>query len=236
MFDAASSDSSEVGALALLLGDLAAEAPRVRLAAGQVLYGPEDDARKVFVVLEGQVRTHQVGRDGMQRLVEIMGPGDWCGTAAVARRSRYGERAESAAASLAASVPIERFLGELGGRPAAACELAVQLARRLVAFGEEAAQLAFDDCNTRLVHALQRLSRSPAATHDGPTVTLHITHQQLAAAVGAARETVSLALGDLRRRKLVRTGRRELVFDPRRLPVADAPTPQRVEPAQVAVA
>jgi hypothetical protein len=45
-------------------------------------------------------------------------------------------------------------------------------------------------------------------------VVLNITHSQLAQAVGAARETISLALTQLRHQNLVRTGRNQLFFNP----------------------
>ena len=45
-------------------------------------------------------------------------------------------------------------------------------------------------------------------------MVLRITHQQLAQAVGAARETISLALTQLRQRELLRTGRNQLFFNP----------------------
>jgi DNA-binding transcriptional regulator YhcF (GntR family) len=41
---------------------------------------------------------------------------------------------------------------------------------------------------------------------------LRITHRQLAEAVGAARETISLALTQLRHQNLLRTGRNRVVF------------------------
>ena len=62
-----------------------------------------------------------------------------------------------------------------------------------------------------------RFSESAAATqHDGGVV-LRITHQQLAQAVGVARETVSVALTQLRQRNLLRTGRNQLIFNPQAL-------------------
>jgi CRP-like cAMP-binding protein len=48
-------------------------------------------------------------------------------------------------------------------------------------------------------------------------VVVHITHQQLAQKVGVARETVSLALAQLRRRNVLRTGRNQLFFRPQNL-------------------
>lgn len=76
----------------------------------------------------------------------------------------------------------------------------------------------FDDCNQRLIDTLVRFSRSAAATPQGDGgVVLRITHQQLAQAVGAARETISLALTQLRQRNLLRTGRNRLFFKPEAL-------------------
>jgi CRP-like cAMP-binding protein len=58
-----------------------------------------------------------------------------------------------------------------------------------------------------------RFSDSAAATTDGENTVLHLTHEQLAQAVGAARETISLALTEMRHKNLVRTGRNRLIFN-----------------------
>ena len=70
------------------------------------------------------------------------------------------------------------------------------------------------DASGRLVKTLVRFSRSAAATPHDDGVVLHITHEQLAQAVGVARETVSLALTEMRLKNLVRTGRNQLTFNP----------------------
>ena len=62
--------------------------------------------------------------------------------------------------------------------------------------------------------ALIRFSHSSAASRDGSGVVLRITHEQLAQAIGVARETVSLALTEMRRLNLVRTGRNQLMYNP----------------------
>jgi len=72
----------------------------------------------------------------------------------------------------------------------------------------------FDDCNSRLLKALVRFSRSAAAMPHGDGVVLRITHEQLAQSIGVARETVSLALTQLRQQNLLRTGRNQLMFNP----------------------
>ncbi len=202
-----------------LLADLAVGGKRVHVPAGGVLYEPGDSADKLFYILEGQIRSHQISPAGSRRLVEILGEGDWCGAAALAGLAQYGERAEGATESVVAVIGVERFFRQLGEHPTAAAGLIRQLAGKLSAFREEAAGLIFDDCHKRLVRTLQRLSDSPAASQLGEGVCLRITHQQLAQAVGVARETISLALSDLRRKNLLRTGRKQLFFNPRKLEV-----------------
>ena len=47
-----------------------------------------------------------------------------------------------------------------------------------------------------------------------PVLHFPFAHEQLAQAVGAARETISLALTHLREQNLLRTGRNQLFFNP----------------------
>jgi CRP-like cAMP-binding protein len=213
----------EQSELSRLLTGLADESRHMSIPSRGVLYEPTDPARNIYLVLEGQIRTQEVGPGGSRRLVEILGPGDWCGSAALAQLATYEERAESAADSVVAVIGIERLNGLLMQQPAAMMDLVKQLARKLGNFRVEAAGLVFNDCKQRLVHTLQRLSDSPAASRTGESVVLRITHQQLAQAVGVARETVSLALSQLRRRNLLRTGRNQLMFNPEQLQAEEKP-------------
>jgi CRP/FNR family transcriptional regulator len=89
------------------------------------------------------------------------------------------------------------------------------VARRLHAARTATSRFVFDDCERRIVKTLIDFSRTAAASPTtGDEVALRITHQQLAQAIGVARETVSLALTKLRRQSLVQTGRNRLVFNP----------------------
>jgi CRP/FNR family cyclic AMP-dependent transcriptional regulator len=187
----------------------------LEVTAGRVLFDAETPAQHLFFIQSGQVRVYQPGPDGSTRLVEILGAGDWCGAAALAGETNHGNRAVAVTAAAVVDVRADRWLAVLAEHPALASQWIATLARKLQAARADAACLMFDDCNSRLVRALLHFSRSAAASpsEDGGVV-LRITHQQLAQAVGAARETVSLALTQLRQRNLLRTGRNQLFFDP----------------------
>jgi CRP/FNR family transcriptional regulator, cyclic AMP receptor protein len=185
--------------------------------AGERVYEPHDSANCVYYIRSGEVRTFQVGDDGDGRLLEILGPGEWFNPAAFSSGQVCGHRAVSVGQTVLVRVSADKLLGVLASNGQAAGVLLRQFADRLQKAREDAAHLVFDDCNTRLIRTLLQLSQTVAATPRADGVELRITHLQLAQAVGAARETVSLALTDLRKQNLLRTGRNKLFFDPRAL-------------------
>lgn len=200
-----------------LLLNPALGARRMNVAPGKVLYEPGTDAKALYFIHRGQIRTYKVDEAGNGRLLEILGPDDWCGEAALARHPQYGEQAVVVVPSVVTEVSIDRLMQLLSQQPKAAVELMKQLAHKLTTARADAAGLVFDDCHSRLLKTLVRFSRSAAATPHAEGVVLRITHQQLAQAVGVARETVSLALTQLRQQNLLRTGRNQLTFNPENL-------------------
>jgi CRP/FNR family transcriptional regulator, cyclic AMP receptor protein len=199
---------------------------RVEVDAGAIVYECKSPSHELYIIDSGQVRTYEVGSDESTRLIEILGPGEWCGEEALASTRGHSCRAVAAEATVLWAVPVENLMELLTRKPAAAAELIRQLATRLQAAREDASRFVFDDCNARLVKTLLRFSGTAAATRqeDGHVV-LRITHRQLAEAVGAARETVSLALTQLRQRNLLRTGRNRLIFFPESLRTMGAVNP-----------
>src|SRR5436190_10117534 len=197
-----------------LLQDPSLGARRLEATTGTALVEPATPARNVYFIHSGQVRVYQSGPDDSARLLEILGPGDWFGVPALAGADTYGSRAVAVSAVTVSEVPAERWLALLNQNPSVATEWVSRLAGKLVRAAEDAACLVFDDCNQRLIKTLLQFSRTAAATPHPEGVVLRITHQQLAQAVGAARETISLALTQLRQQKLLRTGRNQLFFNP----------------------
>ena len=211
------SSPAEVSPFVELLLNPALGARRATVAAGKVLYEPNTAALSLFFVHRGQIRTYRVEAETSGRLLEILGPDDWCGEAALARQQHYGEQAVAVVASVVTEVPADKLLMVMAQQPRVAAEMVIQLAGKLSAARADAAGLVFDDCNSRLLKTLVRFSHSSAATPHPEGVVLRITHQQLAQAVGVARETVSLALTQLRMQNLLRTGRNQLTFNPENL-------------------
>jgi len=203
-----------VSILAEVFQDPSAGPKRTNYEAGAALYEPDHPAQNLYYVHRGQIRVYQSGGDDEQRLIEILGPDDWFGTASLAKAETYRTRAVAVTNSVVTEVRAQRLLEAMSHKPNAMIELNRQLAARLEGSRDEAANLIFQDCNNRLVQTLLRFSQSAAASKNENGVVLRITHQQLAQAVGVARETVSLALTQLRQKNLLQTGRNQLTFNP----------------------
>ena len=206
---------------ASIFGELVANpnlgARRTSISPGTVIYEPHTGAHNLYFIHRGQIRTYHVGHENEGRLIDILGADAWFGEAALAKQTTYGEQAIAVVPSVVSEIPAERFLSLLVQQPRAAVEVFRQLAAKLTTAREDAAGLVFDDCNSRLLKALVRFSGSAAASPHGDGVVLRITHEQLAQAIGVARETVSLALTQLRQQNLLRTGRNQLMFNPEAL-------------------
>ena|SRR5579862_1828155 len=206
------------GLWAELRNDPSLQARRLDLAAGSIVYEPDSPGRELFIIDSGQVRTYELSNNGSTRLLEILGCGEWFGEEALAGSAAHSCRAAAAEKTVLWVVAAEKLMELLTRRPDAAREMIRQLASRLQSARQDASRFVFDDCNSRLIKTLLRFSGTAAATtqEDG-NVVLKITHRQLAEAVGAARETVSLALTQLRQKNLLRTGRNRLMFVPETL-------------------
>jgi CRP/FNR family transcriptional regulator, cyclic AMP receptor protein len=223
--------------LTTLLSDPSVIVRRVNVPAGTMLYDVDSPAQNLYVIHRGQVREYQIAPGGETRLVEILGPNEWFGVGALANNSTYGARAIAVENTAVSEVLADRALHVLTQRPEALLALTRQLADRVVAAKDDAAKLIFDDCRQRLVRSLIHFSKTAASTPHDDGVVLHLTHGQLAQAIGVARETVSITLTQLKQQNLLKTGRNRLFFDPEILGKAEVrrrATRREIEPVEAA--
>jgi CRP-like cAMP-binding protein len=190
---------------------------KMEFTTGQIIHDQDEPALTFYVIESGEVRLFYTAEDGTTRLLSILGPGEWIGSAALGQLPTYGKRAVTAAQTVVWALSAHELHHQLRVHGELAVQLLEDMSRQLQQAWEEGSQLMFQDCRLRLIRTLLRFSTSPAAKPSGDEIVLHITHAQLAQAVGAARETVSVCLTELRQANLVHTGRNRLTFNPQRL-------------------
>src|SRR4051812_2957563 len=158
--------------MAELFQDPALAARRTNVAGGHAVCEADEPATNVYVVHRGQVRLYQPGPDGSQRLVEILGPNEWFGVAALAKADQHGMRAVAVGPTVISEVRADKLFQTLSTRPEALVELSRQLANKVQSARDEAANLIFKDCNNRLIETLVKFSKSAAATPNEDGVVL----------------------------------------------------------------
>ncbi len=166
--------------------------PRRELGKGELLYRAGDRADTVYRVVHGLVKLAIDVPSGKERIIGVAGPGDLIGALAPG-----GAALRESAEALGASVVVTVVPRE----EAAAFEPAL-----FRATGDQLTRMtdALEDgelpVGARLARALLRLGERFGQQSEGGVVriTLPLTHENLAAMVGAARETTTATLGELR--------------------------------------
>ncbi|MBW7915197.1 MAG: helix-turn-helix domain-containing protein [Trueperaceae bacterium] len=181
-----------------------------------VLYpGPPGD---LYQVVSGLVRLHAVDGDGLGATLRYVKPGGYFGEEAVTGRPRrYFAEAVTAAA---VTVLDPHYLSGADVR-ALALDLAVAIDR----LNRSVLRLATRPLKARVAAELLELSDSAiASVSEEGVATVRMTHDELAAAVGSVRETVTKVIGELVRAGALRAGYAKLVIlDPDLLTeIADA--------------
>ncbi len=176
----------------------------------------------LFYVLDGRVRYQRVTDSGHEASVGVLGVGE----AFVYRRQWLPgspdamiEATEDSRLMFLRERDMPTFVTENGEM---ASRVMMALVRRAGDVVEIACDLALVDARSRILRALIRLADrhgEPEPQGDFRRIVVPLKHQDLAALVGACRETVTSVLADLSRRGVVRTGRctiavnREMALD-----------------------
>ena len=184
--------------------DLAALAPDARRALdaiqpmdvpkGAVLFRPGDAVRGYVFVLEGRVGVHLVGPTGRDILLYEVVPGKSCiqSTLGLLGGEDYTGEAIAQAPARIVLLPRTTFLKLLDVEPSFRRLVFAAFAERLQAMMHLVEAVAFQKVEVRLATYI--------LSHADETGCLEATQQDMASAIGSAREVVSRQLDTLARR------------------------------------
>jgi CRP/FNR family transcriptional regulator len=167
----------------------------VRVAAGEPVYAPDDQAASLIVVHSGVVKTFRRSAEGAEQMLRVLGPGDFSGETAVLTGRQPQEFAQ-AVTNAQLCVFSHRDLTELiRRRPDVGLHMLAALGRRLGETEDRLSAVTTRDVSARLASYLLGL---PAARHDGMfTVTLPLSKRDIASLLDTTPESLSRGLGRL---------------------------------------
>lgn len=174
--------------------DLVRRSHFVRLAAGTTVFAAGQEAENLLFVLSGTVRVSQTSESGREVVLYRVEAGDSCIMTAACLMGDAPYLAEGIAESEIEAVAIPRgVFDDLAARSGAfRAFVFAAYAQRMLDLFHIVDDVAFGRVDIRLAQRLIALARGAEE--------LHITHQQLAAELGTAREVISRQLQDFQRR------------------------------------
>ena len=182
---------------------------------GEAVFEEGDRCHSVFALCEGSVKLVTASSEGRVLLLRFARPGEMLALAeAVLGPGPYRCSAAAAEPSLLAVIPRDTFMRFISSYPEACVALTVALSEQYKFAQRETKFIGMGDTSTvRLARLLLEWSgEHGTAAADGVHIPLHVTHGDLAQAIGSTRETVTRILGHLTRDRLIERRNDEIVI------------------------
>jgi CRP/FNR family transcriptional regulator len=183
---------------------LVSHARVIEAPAGARLFGPGRPPEAMLLLLAGRVRVVQMSEQGRELVLYRIAPGETCvlTTACLLSHDDYMAHGYAETAVEALALPRPAF-EELVEESTEFRRFVFQaFSRRMTDIFRVIEDVAFARLDVRLAQRLLALA--------GGEASLMITHQQLAAELGTAREVVSRQLQEFQRRGLIEVARGEV--------------------------
>jgi CRP-like cAMP-binding protein len=210
-------EMSHLGSLPGPIRDrLVSSANLLAVPAGTLLHREGDEAAHLELVVSGLLRVYVTALDGRTLTVRYCRPGSILGAVTLFASPfsmPASVQAVTGAEILSMSAPSVKRAVERDVIFARA--LIDELSERVMSFIAEIPGSAFATVRQRVARHLLDLA---TATQRGPALTVKISQQELADAVGSVREVVVRTLRELREQEYIETGRNGItLLDPQRL-------------------
>ncbi|MFQ5515607.1 MAG: Crp/Fnr family transcriptional regulator [Myxococcota bacterium] len=154
----------------------------------------------MYIIQQGQVKVTKISDDGREKILEMLGAGDFFGEMALLDREPRSASVKTTQPCLLLALSRQDFLGLLRDSPEIAMEMIRVLSRRVREADEQIRGLLFERVESRTRRVLRRLATVAVPGRPDWRGTTALTHQQLADLVGTSRETITRVVKELKDR------------------------------------
>jgi len=180
---------------------------------GEFLFqaGSPNDA--LYIVLEGGVKLLRSGSGQSRLILDFFGPGELVVDECILKDTAHSAEARPVGDAKVAKLSFKALRKVLDGNGKFSQACIEMLANCLSDYRERLESIVFKDVESRLALALVALARKFSKKDaKGTMINVKVTHQDLSDYIAASRETVSLCLGQFKRKKLIQTQVRWLII------------------------
>lgn len=180
----------------------------------QSLYFPDEPTQVIFFLKEGHVKISQLAEDGKEIILDVLGPGEIFGELSFSGSGdASGELAQALDDAVICTMKKDDFESLLKMKPELNFEVTKRIGLRLKRFQERISEMVFKDVRKRIAAFLVRYAEEFGKMKGGVvTIKMHLSHQEIALLVGAARQTVTTTLNEFRSKGLIDFSRQGFVI------------------------
>ena len=178
------------------LRELATAARRRTFRANEVIFHRDDPGQVLYVIRHGKVKIYITSPDGQEVSLAVFGPGEYFGELALL--DGQPRSASAIAIEPAETFALQRndFINAVMRHPRIAVQVMHVLSHRLRQTDAMIEDLLFLDVHGRVAKKLLELAELHGErTADGIRIDMRLTQGELAAMVGASRESVNKVMG-----------------------------------------
>jgi len=182
--------------------------------AHQPIYFPDEPSNTIFFLKEGHVKISRLAEDGNEIILDVLGPGEVFGELSFSITDEVrGELAQALDDVVICTMKKSDFESLLKMKPELNFELTKRIGLRLRKFEERISDMMFKDVRKRIAGFLVRYAEEFGKMKDGVvTIKMHLSHQEIALLVGAARQTITTTLNDFRSEGFIDFSRQEFLI------------------------
>ena len=171
--------------------------------ANVLIFSEKEDARGIYVVLDGEVRLSINSAEGKRLSLRIARKGDILGLSSAMSGSTYEMTAETLYPSRLALISRTEFMGFLSRHPEVYSVVTDELSRQMATACEQLRTVALSaSAPEKLARLLLNWSEADQVNDCG-MLRFSLTHEEIGEFIGASRETVTRALSSFKTHRLV---------------------------------
>ncbi|MCB1043873.1 MAG: Crp/Fnr family transcriptional regulator [Acidobacteria bacterium] len=178
-----------------------------------ILVQENEMGETMYMILSGKVKVTNVGTDGKEVILSVLGPGDFFGEMALLDEEPRSATVVTLDQTEALLLRRKEFMNLLEQNREMLSNLLATLSQRLRHANSQIRSLALLDVLGRIAKLLLEIAEKEGRKLlDGSVVFRRPTHQEIASMVGTSRETVSRMIGELSRDGYLRISGKDIII------------------------
>ncbi|HWS83368.1 MAG TPA: Crp/Fnr family transcriptional regulator [Ktedonobacteraceae bacterium] len=194
--------------------DLMSVAKRRTFRSGEVIFHRDDPGQVLYIIKEGKVKICLISPDGQEISLVVFGKGEYFGDLALL--DGLPRSADAIALEKVECYTLQRndFHNAIMKKPRIAIQIMEVLCERLRKTDQQVEDLIVLDVYARVAKKLLELAETHGSKQEDGSILINVrlTQQELAAMVGASRESVNKVLGYFTDKHIITTDKHKITI------------------------